>query len=59
MSMDKQVIEARLAELRSSHEAGQNQLRDLEQKKRELEATLMRISGAIQVLQELLDEQGT
>ncbi|MFA7243344.1 MAG: hypothetical protein WC091_24820 [Sulfuricellaceae bacterium] len=56
--MNKQTIENKLAELRASQEAGQAQLRDLEQKKRELEGTLLRISGAIQVLQEMKEESG-
>jgi predicted nuclease with TOPRIM domain len=57
MSMDKQLLETRLADLRVNYEAGQEQLRDLDRRKRDLEGTLLRISGAMQVLQELLDEQ--
>lgn len=50
-------IETRLAELKSEFEAGQNMLTDLNKKRADLEATLLRISGAIQVLEELLAEK--
>lgn len=56
--MDKKIIEEKLVELRRSQEAGQAQLRELDQQKRALEGTLMRISGAIQVLEELKADQG-
>lgn len=57
----KPEIETRLAELRSEFEAGKNMLADLEKKRTDLEATMLRISGAIQVLEELLkqDEEKT
>lgn len=44
----------RLAQLRAEHEAGQQMLADLEAKQRNLRDTLLRISGAIQVLEEEL-----
>jgi hypothetical protein len=47
-------LEQRLQELRSEFEAGQKMLLELEQKRANLEQTLLRISGAIQVLEELL-----
>jgi hypothetical protein len=47
-------LEQRLQELKSEFEAGQKMLAELEQKRAHLEQTLLRISGAIQVLQELL-----
>ena len=50
-------LETRLAELKSEFEAGQNMLADLNKKRADLEATLLRISGAIQVLEELLAEK--
>lgn len=50
-------IETRLTELKSEFEAGQNMLTDLNKKRTELESTLLRISGAIQVLEELLVEK--
>lgn len=51
--MNAQVT-ARLAKLREEYEAGTKMLSDLRQKQEELQATLLRISGAIQVLEELL-----
>ncbi len=50
----KEQLEKRLAELKSEFEAGQNMLADLERKRKELETTLLRISGAIQVIEEML-----
>jgi predicted nuclease with TOPRIM domain len=50
----KEQLEARLQELKAEFEAGQKMLAELEQKKINLEQTLLRISGAIQVLEELL-----
>lgn len=47
-------LEQRLQGLRSEFEAGQKMLLELEQKRANLEQTLLRISGAIQVLEELL-----
>ena len=46
-------IELRLEQLRKELKTGQEQLRDLEARKHQLEQTLLRISGAIQVLEEL------
>ena len=50
-------LEQRLAELRSEYETGQKMLADLEAKKADLQTTLLRISGAIQVLEEFLAEE--
>jgi predicted nuclease with TOPRIM domain len=50
----KEQLETRLHELKSEFDAGQKMLAELEQKKINLEQTLLRISGAIQVLEELL-----
>jgi hypothetical protein len=50
----REQIERRLDELKLEFEAGQKLLADLEQKKANLEQTLLRISGAIQVLDEVL-----
>ena len=47
-------VEQRLEELKHEYEAGQKMLSDLEQKKMALEQTMLRISGAIQVLEEML-----
>jgi predicted nucleic acid-binding Zn-ribbon protein len=47
-------IQKRLAQLRAEFEAGENVLAELEAKQTNVRETLLRISGAIQVLQELL-----
>lgn len=49
-------IPQRLASLREEYEAGQAQLRTLEQRTRELQNTMLRIAGAIAVLEELSAE---
>ncbi len=50
----KPMIETRLEELRREYEAGAGVMNELQKKQDELRATMMRISGAIQVLEELL-----
>jgi hypothetical protein len=50
----REQIERRLEELKAEFEAGQKMMADLEQRKVNLEQTLLRISGAIQVLDEVL-----
>jgi hypothetical protein len=50
----RQQLEQRLGELKSEYQAGQKMLVDLEARQTELRQTLLRISGAIQVLEELL-----
>lgn len=52
----KEQLEKRITELKSEFEAGQKMLTDLETKQNELKTTLLRISGAIQVLEELLQQ---
>jgi prefoldin subunit 5 len=47
-------INQRLQKLRQEVESGQKMLADLEAKKADLQQTLLRISGAIQVLEEML-----
>ena len=49
-------IEARLKELREQFQAGQGQLQELERQEAYLRETMLRISGAIQVLEELLSK---
>jgi predicted nuclease with TOPRIM domain len=49
-------LQARLAALQGEFERGQERLRQLAQEEEGLRATLLRISGAIQVLQEELGE---
>lgn len=50
----KEQLEQRLRELQAEFEAGQNMLTDLETQQANLKETLLRISGAMQVLQEML-----
>jgi septal ring factor EnvC (AmiA/AmiB activator) len=51
-----QRLQTRLAQLKSEYQAGQQMLAELEQKQRNLRETLLRISGAIQVLEEELGQ---
>ena len=54
----KQQVDLRLQELEEELQKGQQQLHELDQQRSNLEKTLLRISGAIQVLKELKgDEQ--
>ncbi len=50
----KEKLERRLQELRNELESGRTLLDEIETKKANLQSTLLRISGAIQVLEELL-----
>ena len=50
----KDNIETRLSELRTEYETGTQTLNELEGKVGNVRQTLLRISGAIQVLEELL-----
>jgi len=51
----KEQLEQRLQSLKTEYEAGQKMLADLEAKQANLQSTLLRISGAIQVLEEILN----
>lgn len=51
-------MEQRLEELRLELYKGQRQLDQLDQQRQELRDTLLRISGAIQVLEEILAQPG-
>lgn len=53
----KQKIHYRLQTLKSEFDAGQKTLIELEDKQTRLRETLLRISGAIQVLEELLNAE--
>jgi len=53
----KRELETRLKELKEEYRKGQGQLVALEQETGNLKNTLLRISGAIQVLQELLGDK--
>jgi len=50
----REELQNRLEVLRKEFETGQGRLRDLEMQETHLRETLLRISGAIQVLEELL-----
>ena len=50
-------MQERLAALKAEFEKGQQQLQALDQQRAQLRDTLLRISGAIQVLEELLAAQ--
>jgi hypothetical protein len=50
----RELLEQRLHSLQAEFEAGQNMLADLEARQANLKETMLRISGAIQVLQEVL-----
>jgi predicted nuclease with TOPRIM domain len=50
----QQQIQTRLEVLKAEFETGQAKLRELETEQAHLRETLLRISGAIQVLQEIL-----
>jgi len=47
-------LQTRLVALKTEYESGERMLAELEQKQRTLRDTLLRISGAIQVIEELL-----
>ncbi|NCQ70621.1 MAG: hypothetical protein GPI99_08310 [Microcystis aeruginosa W13-15] len=50
----KEQIKERIEQLKAEYESGQKMLADLETQESNLRTTMMRISGAIQVLEELL-----
>ncbi len=50
----QEQLEKRLAMLKQEFETGQARLREIETQETRLRETLLRISGAIQVLEELL-----
>jgi len=50
----REQLEQRVSELKAEREKGQQMLAELEGKEAELRQTLLRISGAIQVIEELL-----
>lgn len=51
-----ELMQTRIAELEQEYLAGGSQLRALEARQRQLQDTLLRISGAIQVMQELVQQ---
>jgi predicted nuclease with TOPRIM domain len=53
----QEQLEKRLAELRKEFESGQARLRELETEQAYIRETMLRISGAIQVLEEALGQE--
>jgi prefoldin subunit 5 len=54
MERMREQLTARLEQLRQEYEAGQKVLADLAARQREVQQTVLRIEGAMQVLEELL-----
>lgn len=50
--MSLKFLQQRLAQSREEHSAGQEQMRQLDQRRTELAETLNHIAGAIQILEE-------
>ena len=55
--MDDGKLQERLKELRQEFETGQQRLAEIETQRAQVTETLLRISGAIQVLEELAGER--
>ncbi len=53
----RERLEQRLKELKAEYESGQKMLADLVARQEELRNTLMRISGAVLVLEEELEKE--
>lgn len=53
--MDKQQLEIRLQQLTAESSRGQQRLQQLDQERRSIEHTLLRIDGAMALVKELLD----
>jgi hypothetical protein len=53
----REQLEQRLQELKAEFESGQSILRDLETRQANVKSSLLRISGAIQVLEEMLQKK--
>jgi len=54
----KQKLKVRLKELQGEYQKGQERLAQLEEEIMNTKTAMLRISGAIQVLEELLAEEG-
>jgi hypothetical protein len=55
----REDVAARLASLRKEFETGERRLEELDRQRAQLTETMLRISGAIQVLEELLAQGAT
>jgi predicted nuclease with TOPRIM domain len=54
----QEQLQQRLEELKKEYETGQARLRELEAETNHVGETMLRISGAIQVIQEMLNDSG-
>ena len=54
----KEKLETRLNELKAEYESGQRMLANLEIRQQNLREAMLRISGAIQVIEEVLEKNG-
>jgi hypothetical protein len=59
MSIPSERLQNRINELKAEMTAGEQQMQALEQRKKDLESTMLRIKGAIQVLEEMLSAQNS
>jgi predicted nuclease with TOPRIM domain len=55
----KEQLEARMKELKSEFETGQKALEEMDMQRTNLVYTLLRINGAIQVLEELVQKEAS
>ncbi|MCB1936795.1 MAG: hypothetical protein KDF59_12725 [Nitrosomonas sp.] len=55
----QEQLQHRLDELKNEFEKGQARLRELQQQEAQLHETLLRLSGAIQVLTEMLEKESS
>ena len=56
--MNTDMAIERLRELRTEYAAGETRLRDLQEEQGRLRDSMLRISGAIQVLEEMIQQSG-
>jgi hypothetical protein len=54
----REQLEKRLDELKAEYDQGEKMLSDLDARREQVRKTLLRISGAVQILEELLKEEG-
>jgi hypothetical protein len=54
----RELLEKRLAELKTEYEQGEKMLSDLDARREQVRQTLLRISGAVQILDEMLKVEG-
>ena len=52
-------MQARLEELRGELAAGERRMAELDAERQELQAVMLRISGAVQVIEEMLGERAS